>query len=157
MNYQFLILSQKSMLKNQVLEEMLRERSNYYFSKSRPLDFWILISPAFLSVFYQKIQQSSFFLQNKQEILSNEKLPFYSLIISSNSDFIQWIKLRLGYFIDINDSFSEGEKIYTTDGIFGSIDLKLFNSFNFLSLNHFLHPDLFSQKYKQIFETYYSF
>lgn len=157
MDYKFLLLSQKSMLKNQVLEEMLRERSNYYFSKSRPLDFWILISPTFLSFFSQKIQQSSFFAQNKEEILSNDKLPFYSLIISSNSDFIQWIKLRLGYFTNLNDSFSETEKIYTTDGISGIIDTNLLDSSTFLSLNHFLHPDLLSQKYKQIFETYYSF
>jgi hypothetical protein len=157
MNYQFLLLSQKSMLKNQVLEELLRERSNYYFSKSRPLDFWILISPSFLSFFHQKIQQSSFFIQNKDEILSKDKLPFYSLIISSNTDFINWIKLRLGYFVDINDSFSAAEKVYTTDGICGIIDSNFLDSSTFSSLDHFLHPDLLSEKYKQIFETYYSF
>ena len=41
-------MSQKDMLQNQVLEEILRERATYYISKKRTLDFWITISSDFL-------------------------------------------------------------------------------------------------------------
>jgi len=46
--YYYLIMSQIDMLENQVLEEILRERANYYFSKNKNIDFWLLISPNFL-------------------------------------------------------------------------------------------------------------
>lgn len=34
------ITSQKEIIQNQVLEEFLRERANYYFAKQKSLDFW---------------------------------------------------------------------------------------------------------------------
>ena len=48
-DYYYVIMSQKSLLENQVVEEILRERANYYISKKKPLDFWITISPNFLA------------------------------------------------------------------------------------------------------------
>lgn len=41
-NYYFILMSQKDFLENQVIEEILRERANYYTSKDKIKDFWIL-------------------------------------------------------------------------------------------------------------------
>ena len=46
--YYYIVMSQKDMLQNQVLEEILRERATYYISKKKTLDFWITISADFL-------------------------------------------------------------------------------------------------------------
>ena len=40
--YYYLVMSQIDMLENQVLEEILRERANYYLSKNKNIDFWLL-------------------------------------------------------------------------------------------------------------------
>ena len=46
--YYYLIMSQKSLLQNQVIEEILRERANYYSTHKRNNDFWLLVSPNFI-------------------------------------------------------------------------------------------------------------
>jgi hypothetical protein len=42
-------MSQKDFLQNQVIEEILREKSSYYMVQNKVPDYWILISPKFLS------------------------------------------------------------------------------------------------------------
>jgi hypothetical protein len=41
-------MSQKDLLQNQVLEEVLREKASYYNARKKNPDFWILIDPSFL-------------------------------------------------------------------------------------------------------------
>ena len=45
----YLIFSQKDFLENQVIEEIIRERSNYYISENKNPDFWVLNSPEFIN------------------------------------------------------------------------------------------------------------
>lgn len=150
MNYYFLLFSQKSILTNQVLEEILRERSNSYFLRNKISDFWILISPKFLSNFKQYLDKSSF-------LITNEK-NFYGVIISSNKDFIEWLKLRLGYFINIEtneEKLSDSINI-TIDGGFATIANTRLNKKNFISQNFLLEPIILSENYKRILTTYSS-
>jgi hypothetical protein len=148
MNYYFLLFSQKNIFNNQVLEEILRERSNSYFLRNKISDFWILISPKFLSNFKQSLDNSSFLFTNQK--------TFYGVIISPNKDFIEWLKLRLGYFIDIENTkeeFADITKI-TIDGGFANIETTKLTARNFLSENCLVEPRLLSENYKRIITTY---
>jgi len=155
--YYYLVMSQIDMLENQVLEEILRERAAYYYSKDKSIDFWLSISPSFLEDNYlnEKIKETNFYTQQKKNIYSGFKKEFYSCIISTDKEFISWLQLRLGYFENINESI---EKIYVSDGIFGFIDVDT-NKANEISplkskINQ-LNPEIVTKKYKKILELYY--
>ena len=79
--YYYLVMSQIDMLENQVLEEILRERAAYYYSKDKSIDFWLSISPSFLEDNYlnEKIKETNFYTQQKKNIYSGFKKEFYSI------------------------------------------------------------------------------
>ena len=138
-NFFYILMSQKDMLKNQVLEEILRERTNYYLSKSKIKDFWLLISPKFLT----KLDI------NKTEYFSQTKEQYFSVLLSSNKEFINWLKLRLGCFETYSNSKKEEQKdIYKIDGIFGQITMDEFNPL--ISEKTIIDPELFEENYKKI-------
>ena len=60
----FLLFSQKDFLKNTVIEEILRERTNYNYQQKKQRDFWILVSPSFLlnNELNNKIKISNYFI-----------------------------------------------------------------------------------------------
>jgi len=65
--YHYLIMSQKDFLYNQVIEELLREKSNYFISQNKKRDFWVLTSPQIIKnkEINNKIKQSNFYIKNK--------------------------------------------------------------------------------------------
>lgn len=155
--YYYLVMSQIDMLENQVLEEILRERAAYYYSKNRTIDFWVSISPSFLDdyILNKKIKETNFYTQQNKNIYSGFKKEFYSCIISTDKEFITWLQLRLGYFENINESI---EKIYVSDGIFGFIDVNNNIKDNISPLKskiNQLNPEIIIKKYKKILELYY--
>jgi hypothetical protein len=84
-------MSQKDMLQNQVLEEILRERATYYISKKRTLDFWITISSDFLEdeEIKKKIKLTNFYNQQKQNIsyqFQKKESDFYATLISTDQE-----------------------------------------------------------------------
>nr|YP_009297199.1 hypothetical protein Psor_067 [Porphyridium sordidum]AOM66542.1 hypothetical protein Psor_067 [Porphyridium sordidum] len=84
--YYFAAASKKFFLEEEPIEEVLRERTNYYNSINKPIDFWLLIDPDFL---------------NSKELIyvqSRIKKPS-AAIVSTNPVFINWIKLRVSYVI----------------------------------------------------------
>ena len=124
--YYSLIFNQQKIFKNEVLEELLRERINYYNSKKIEVNFWIVLLPDL------KISQS----KNKS----------FASLISTNKEFITWIKLRLGFFKEIkniDEIFIESND-YTTDGYFIELDNKtklfkrIFNNNNLLLNNSYI-------------------
>lgn len=150
--YYYIIMSQQDMLQNEALEEILRERANYYFSKSKSLDFWILISPNFLLKIQKKIENSGFYKQKEKLIKNNNENLFYSVLITSNKEFLGWISLRLGYFENfknIENSNIVDITNYTCDGVYGEFEEK-----NFLpllnSVDNNLHSDIFTKKFNKI-------
>ena len=165
LNYYYIVMSQKDMLENQVLEEILRERANYYLSKKRDLDFWILINPTFLNndLLNKKIIKTQFFKQHKEEINDNLNSKFFCSLISFDKDFIKWIKLRLGYFEDINDDDLLTEnllnKSFASDGICGEL---IFNEDVDIEISplandkNYIHPNLIATKMEKSLEIYYS-
>ena len=147
--YYYLIMSQEDFIKNQVLEEVLRERANYYFSKNKPLDFWISVSPSFIKnlKLEEKIKKTNFYIQKKEE------KPEYTIaLLSLDKEFINWIQLRLGYFENINSQLNSK---YISDGIYGSFDLNLLKKINsnlspLESNKNVLNPNIILNGYKKI-------
>lgn len=84
--YYYVLASQKFLLEEEPFEEVLRERTRDYQEKNKEIDFWLVKNPAFLLA------------PEMKEI--KEKCPQNSVaIISTNSNFITWLKLRLEYVI----------------------------------------------------------
>ena len=82
--YYFIVASQNFLLKEEPLEEVLRERFQYCQREKKPMNFWLVKSPKFLD-------------SPSMKTLRN-KLPTDSVaIISTNESFVRWLKLRYHY------------------------------------------------------------
>ena len=153
--YFYVVMSQKELLKNQVIEEILRERTNYYLSKNKTKDFWLLISPKFIekSIIKEKIKLTNFYKQQIKSIAPfNDNREFYVALISTNIEFINWIKLRLGDFEDL-DQKMVSTRSFRSDGIFGQL---ITNTENILEASpNYLHPEIYVNQYKDTLELYY--
>jgi hypothetical protein len=156
-------MSQKDFLQNQVIEEILREKSSYYMVQNKTPDYWILISPKFLSEnnLKEKIKNTRFYKNQKNKIIfkSNDssEIEFYASLVSSDKEFMNWIKLRLGYFEEIGEFQNEKENnSYVSDGICGtySSTMKVENSFLLDNVN-FVHPDIIESKLSNSVKSFY--
>ena len=97
--YYFIIASQKFLLKEEPLEEVLRERFQYCQREKKPMNFWLVKSPKFLdSPTMKKLR---------------EQLPDDSVaIVSTNESFIRWLKLRY-HHVGIGSFISPSKYILT--------------------------------------------
>lgn len=82
--YYYAVASQRFLLEEEPLEEVLRERHRYYQEQEKEIDFWLVKQPAFLeapelSAVKAKCPQPS------------------AAVISTDKVFITWLKLRLEY------------------------------------------------------------
>ncbi len=84
--YYYVLASQKFLLEEEPLEEVLRERTRDYQEKNKAIDFWLVKQPAFLEA------------PELAEIKAKCPQPS-AAIISTNPQFITWLKLRLEYVI----------------------------------------------------------
>lgn len=111
----YLLMSKLEILKNNVIEEVLRERANYYFSKNRANDFWLIESPQFArQKFFTKEIQKTIFFEKTQDF-------DYFAIVSSDKVFINWLALRIGYFEALSHEKNMNDGAYTINGIRGNI------------------------------------
>ncbi|MGK7875864.1 MAG: MgPME-cyclase complex family protein [Xenococcaceae cyanobacterium] len=84
--YYYVLASQQFLLEEEPLEEVLRERTLNYKAKKKEIDFWLVKQPAFLES------------PDLAEVKAKCPQPS-AAIISTNSQFITWLKLRLEYVI----------------------------------------------------------
>ena len=84
--YYYVLASQRFLLEEEPLDEVLRERKRHYEDKNLDLDFWLVKQPAF-------IEAPEF-----ADIKAKCPQPC-AAIISENADFITWLKLRLEYVV----------------------------------------------------------
>lgn len=82
--YYYVLASQKFLIEEEPLDEVLKERQRDYQDKNKEIDFWLVKQPAFL--------ESSEFAQVKAKCPQPA-----AAIISTNQQFITWLKLRLEY------------------------------------------------------------
>lgn len=86
--YYFVIGSSKFLLKNEPLEEMLRERAQFLKREKKPITFWLVKSPQFLN--------SSQLSGIKNKLLDAGLFEVeLTAIVSLDQTFITWLKLRL--------------------------------------------------------------
>jgi hypothetical protein len=84
--YHYVLASQKFLIEEEPLEEVLRERTRHYQEQEREIDFWLVKQPAFLEV----PEMSGIKAKCPQPAVA---------IISTNPQFITWLKLRLEFVI----------------------------------------------------------
>jgi len=149
----YLLFSQKDFLQNQVIEELIRERSNYYIAENKSTDYWILNSPEFVknSQLKEKIKLSSFYKAKQNEIVKNNE-EYFSSILTFNKEFFVWMQLRLGDFEDINLIYDNKLKDFRVDGIKGEFILDTFDLNILKSKSNKIHPDLMVLKFSNFVE-----
>jgi hypothetical protein len=165
--YYYLVMSQKDLLQNQSIEEILREKSTFYSIRKKQRDFWLCISPKFLfdPLIYNSLKLTKFYEQKKNLIKSNlikdeNNVNFFVSLVSLDKEFINWLQLRLGYFENINDNeFLKdiNKKDYVSDGIRGTFQItKNQKNINPLqNYSNYLHPDILLSKNQKFLELYY--
>jgi hypothetical protein len=84
--YHYVLASQRFLVQEEPIEEVLRERRRHYQEQEKPIDFWLVEQPAFLDA------------PELQAVKSSCPQPA-AAIVSTNPQFIQWLKLRLEYVI----------------------------------------------------------
>jgi hypothetical protein len=84
--YYYVLASQKFLLDEEPLDEVLRERTRDYQEKGQAIDFWLIRQPAFL--------EAPEFAAIKAKVPQPA-----AAIVSTNQQFITWLKLRLEYVI----------------------------------------------------------
>jgi len=82
--YDYVLASENFLLKQEPLEEVLRERTRDYHEKEKEIDFWLVKQPAFLEI------------PEMAQLKAKVPQPACA-IVSTNSEFITWLKLRLEY------------------------------------------------------------
>ena len=82
--YYYVLASQRFLLEEEPFDEVLRERYQDYQEKGKEIDFWLVKQPTFLEA------------PEFAEIKAKCPQPCVA-IISTNSEFITWLKLRLEY------------------------------------------------------------
>nr|YP_009326595.1 hypothetical chloroplast RF54 [Membranoptera platyphylla]AMJ16852.1 hypothetical chloroplast RF54 [Membranoptera platyphylla] len=85
-NYHFALASQNFLLNEEPLEEILRERTEYYQNRKKSIDFWFVLNPNFID--FSKFDMNYSNINNS-----------YAAIISLDKNFIKWLKLRIGFVV----------------------------------------------------------
>ncbi|MBD2091921.1 DUF2488 family protein [Microcoleus sp. FACHB-1515] len=84
--YHFVLASAKFLIEDESIEEVLKERRRNYQEQNKEIDFWLVRQPAFLDApEFAKIKP---------------KVPQpAAAIVSTNAQFITWLKLRLEFVV----------------------------------------------------------
>jgi len=84
--YHYVLASKKFLMEEEPLEEVLRERTRNYQEQEKEIDFWLVPEPAFLDA--------------PELAEPKAKCPQpAAAILSTNPQFITWLKLRLEYVL----------------------------------------------------------
>lgn len=82
--YYYALASQRFLIEEEPLDEVLRERVRHYQEQEKEVDFWLVKQPAFLEA--------------PELAAVKAKCPQpAAAIVSTNPQFITWLKLRLEY------------------------------------------------------------
>ena len=84
--YYYVLASQRFLIEEEPIAEVLKERTRHYHEQEKEIDFWLVKQPAFL--------------ESPEMAQIKAKCPQpAAAIISTNSQFITWLKLRLEYVV----------------------------------------------------------
>nr|YP_010335816.1 hypothetical protein MW631_pgp086 [Chroothece richteriana]UNJ14222.1 hypothetical protein [Chroothece richteriana] len=85
--YYFTLATRTFLLEEEPVEEILRERSNFYHANNLAIDFWLI--PNFEPSIFPNLGLSSTLMEQN-----------LAAIVSTNPLFIDWLKLRLQYVVN---------------------------------------------------------
>jgi Protein of unknown function (DUF2488) len=84
--YYYILASESFLLEEEPLAEVLKERTRNYHEQEKAIDFWLIKQPAFL--------------ESPELTAAKAKCPQPAVaVISTNAQFITWLKLRLEYVL----------------------------------------------------------
>jgi hypothetical protein len=84
--YYYVLASQRYILEEEPMQEVLQERIRHYREQEKAIDFWLIRQPAFL--------------ETPEFAALKAKCPQPTVaIISTDQSFITWLKLRLEYVL----------------------------------------------------------
>ncbi len=84
--YYYVLASQKFLIEEEPIEEVLHERVRYYQEQGKDIDFWLIRQPAFLEA------------PELAAVKAQVPQPA-AAIVSTNRQFISWLKLRLEFVL----------------------------------------------------------
>ena len=84
--YHYVLASQRFLLEEEPFAEVLEERTRNYEENNKEIDFWLVKQPAFLEA-------------PEMATIKKEVPQPCVAVISTNQQFITWLKLRLEYVI----------------------------------------------------------
>lgn len=85
-SYYYVLASQSFLLEEEPIEEVLKERTRHYHEQEKEIDFWQVLQPAFLEA-------------PEMAEVKAQCPELSAAIISTNPEFITWLKLRLEYVL----------------------------------------------------------
>ena len=84
--YYYVLASQKFLTEDEPIDEIFKERTRNYQENEKEIDFWLVKQPAFLDA--------------PEMAATKAQCPLpAAAIVSTNKQFITWLKLRLEYVI----------------------------------------------------------
>ncbi len=84
--YHYVLASQRFLFEEEPFDEVIKERTRYYREQEKEIDFWVVKQPAFLEA--------------PELAAVKAKMPESAVaIISTNPQFITWLKLRLEFVL----------------------------------------------------------
>jgi hypothetical protein len=84
--YHYILASKSFLLEEEPLAEVLKERTRNYHEQEKAIDFWLIEQPAFL--------------ESPELAAAKTKCPQPAVaVVSTNAQFITWLKLRLEYVL----------------------------------------------------------
>jgi len=84
--YYYILASQHFLMEEEPIDEVLKERTRNYHEQEKEIDFWLVKQPAFLEA-------------PEMKDIKNKCPQPAAAIISTNAQFITWLRLRLEYVI----------------------------------------------------------
>ena len=84
--YYYVLASQHFLMEEEPIEEVLKERTRNYHEQEKEIDFWLVKQPDFLEA-------------PEMKDIKNKCPQPAAAIISTNAQFITWLRLRLEYVI----------------------------------------------------------
>jgi len=84
--YYYVLASQHFLLEEEPIDEVLKERTRSYNEQKKEIDFWLVKQPAFLEA------------AEMAKVKAECPQPA-AAIISTNPQFMTWLKLRLEYVL----------------------------------------------------------
>ena len=148
-------MSEANLLRNKAVEELLREKANYFLCKKKIKDFWILPSIEFLNhieILSEKKKTDFYFNMDKSNLWT---------LISLNKNFIKRFELRLGSFENLDKNFTKYNlKFFNLKSIIGNFSFNNKNRNNQFSPLYYnktlmLSQTNFIRKYEKLIRILY--